>query len=131
MEKKTKTIVMIEDNRLNRKLVRALLREKGVEILEAIDAESGILLIREEKPDLVLMDVQLPGMDGLTATSIIKNDPVLKEIPVIVLTSYAMAGDAEKARSAGCDSYMAKPIEIHSFRHIVQDLLHPCKEKAI
>jgi CheY-like chemotaxis protein len=122
-----KTIVMIEDNALNRKLAKALLRGEDFRILEAVDAESGIQLVREERPDLILMDVQLPGMDGLTATSIIKNDPSLKRIPVLVLTSYAMAGDAQKAKAAGCDSYIAKPIEIHSFRHIVQDLLHISK----
>ncbi len=121
MEKKT--ILVIEDNDLNRKLMRALLRPDNFRILEAEDAQSGICVAREQRPDLILMDIQLPGMDGLTATSILKKDPLLKDIPVVAVTSYAMSGDSEKARSAGCDRYITKPIDIHSFKDLIHDLL--------
>ena len=99
---KTKTILVIEDNKLNMKLVNGLVKIGKYRMLEAIDAESGIELIREQRPDLVLMDIQLPGMDGLSATKIIKEDPDLKDIPIVALTSYAMQGDEEKALAAGC-----------------------------
>jgi CheY-like chemotaxis protein len=127
MEKKT--ILMIEDNELNRKLIRALLPREEFLLLEAEDAESGIRLIRERSPDLILMDIQLPGMDGLTATSIIKKDPCLKGIPVMALTSYAMEGDAEKAKVVGCDRYMTKPIDTRLFRVIVRELLGSSKRQ--
>jgi CheY-like chemotaxis protein len=127
MEKKT--ILMIEDNELNRKLIRALLPREEFLLIEAEDAESGIRLIRERNPDLILMDIQLPGMDGLTATSIIKKDPLLKGIPIMALTSYAMEGDAEKARAMGCDRYMTKPIDTRLFRGIVRELLASSKGK--
>ncbi|MGD9066036.1 MAG: response regulator, partial [Desulfobacterales bacterium] len=93
---KTKTILVIEDNKLNMKLVKELINIGKYRMLEANDAESGIQQIREQQPDLVLMDIQLPGMDGLSATKIIKEDPALKDIPIIGLTSYAMQGDEEK-----------------------------------
>ncbi len=121
MEKKT--ILVIEDNDLNRKLIRALLRPEDLRILEAQDAQSGIRLAREQRPDLILMDIQLPGMDGLTATSILKQDPLLKGIPIVAVTSYAMAGDEAKARKAGCDRYITKPIDIHSFKDLICKLL--------
>ncbi len=121
MEKKT--ILVIEDNDLNRKLMRALLRPEDFRILEAEDAQSGICMAREQRPDLILMDIQLPGMDGLTATSILKQDPLLKHIPVVAVTSYAMAGDSEKARSAGCDRYITKPIDIRSFKELIRNIL--------
>jgi len=109
------TVLVIEDNELNLKLVRSLLTLGQYQILEAANAEKGIELAREYHPDLILMDVQLPGMDGLTATRIIKKDPDLKEIPVMALTSYAMSGDEGKAIEAGCDGYMTKPIDTRSF----------------
>jgi two-component system, cell cycle response regulator DivK len=121
MEKKI--ILVIEDNDLNRKLIRALLRSEDVRILEAQDAQSGMRLAREQRPDLVLMDIQLPGMDGLTATSILKKDPLLASMPIVALTSYAMAGDEEKARKAGCDGYITKPIDVHSFKDLICGLL--------
>jgi CheY-like chemotaxis protein len=92
-------------------------------MLEAIDAESGIEQIREQRPDLVLMDIQLPGMDGLSATKIIKEDPSLKDIPVVALTSYAMQGDEEKALEAGCSGYIAKPIDTRKFLETISQYL--------
>jgi len=114
-----KIVLVIEDNELNRKLVMALLQKGSYRVLEADNAESGLDLARNGKPDLILMDVQLPGMDGLTATRILKNDPVLKNIPVVALTAYAMEGDVEKAKEAGCDGYLTKPIDFHNFFDVV------------
>jgi CheY-like chemotaxis protein len=112
---KNKVILVVEDNELNMKLVRSLLQLGHFDVLEAKDAESGIELAKKKKPDLIFMDIQLPGMDGLHATQIIRKDPVLKEIPVVALTSYAMHGDEQKAKSAGCDGYITKPIDTRNF----------------
>lgn len=109
------TILIIEDNPMNTKLVRDLLQSGGYKTLEAQDASSGLEMARREKPDLILMDIELPGMDGLEATRILKNDPVTAGIPVLAVTAYAMKGDAEKALDAGCDGYVSKPIDIHQF----------------
>ena len=118
---KDKTILVVEDNPLNMKLVRTLLRNDSFRVLEAGNAERGLDLAREEKPDLILMDIQLPGMDGLSAVKILKADPVLKSVPVAALTSYAMEGDVEKARNAGCDGYISKPIDTRSFLETVHN----------
>ena len=118
-----KTILVVEDNELNMKLVRGLIKIGKYCMLEATDAESGIEQIREQRPDLVLMDIQLPGMDGLSATKIIKEDPALKDIPVVALTSYAMQGDEEKALEAGCRGYIAKPIDTRKFLETVAQYL--------
>jgi len=114
-----KTVLVIEDNEMNMKLVRSLLQIGKYSILEAIDAESGIQLAREHHPDLILMDIQLPGLDGLSATRKIKNDQAVKDICVVALTSYAMQGDEEKTRNAGCAGYIAKPIDTRSFLETV------------
>ena len=118
-----KTILVVEDNKLNMKLVRGLIKIGKYRMLEAMDAETGIQLIREERPDLVLMDIQLPGMDGLSATEVIKADPDLKDIPIVALTSYAMQGDKEKALAAGCSGYIAKPIDTRQFLETVSQFL--------
>ncbi len=116
---KIKTILVVEDNELNMKLVRDILKIGKYNVLEATDAESGIQLARDQHPDLVLMDIQLPGMDGLCATKTIKEDPSLKDIPIVALTSYAMQGDREKAIEAGCAGYIAKPIDTRTFLETV------------
>jgi CheY-like chemotaxis protein len=116
---RNRKILVIEDNALNMKLVRSLLKIGKFEILEAEDAESGIQLMRQHLPDLVLMDVQLPGMNGLKATRMIKRDPTIKEIPIVALTSYAMQGDEEKAAEAGCSGYITKPIDTKSFLQVI------------
>lgn len=108
-------ILVIEDNRMNMKLVRSLLQLKKFEVIEAEDGEKGIKLAEESLPNLILMDIQLPGIDGLTATSIIKKNPDLKHIPIIALTSHAMRGDDLKAREAGCEGYITKPIDTRHF----------------
>jgi CheY-like chemotaxis protein len=120
---KIKTILVVEDNKLNMKLVNGLIKIGKYRMIEAIDAESGIELIREQRPDLVLMDIQLPGMDGLSATKVIKEDPDLKDIPIVALTSYAMQGDKEKALAAGCTGYITKPIDTRKFLETVSQYL--------
>ena len=120
---KIKTILVVEDNKLNMKLVRGLIKIGKYRMLEANNSELGIQLIREQLPDLVLMDIQLPGMDGLSATKIIKEDPDLKDIPIVALTSYAMQGDKEKALAAGCTGYIAKPIDTRKFLETVSQYL--------
>jgi CheY-like chemotaxis protein len=120
---KIKTILVIEDNKLNMKLVNGLIKIGKYRMLEAIDAESGIQLIREQRPDLVLMDIQLPGMDGLSATKVIKEDPDLKDIPIVALTSFAMQGDEEKALAVGCTGYITKPIDTRKFLETVSQYL--------
>ena len=96
------TILVVEDNEMNLKLVRSLLQLGKYRVIEAGDAEKGIQLARDQRPLLILMDIQLPGMDGLSATRLLKEDPELKAIPILALTSYAMQGDEEKAIDAGC-----------------------------
>ena len=118
-----KTILVIEDNALNTKLVRSLLAIGKYSVLEASDAESGIQLAREKRPDLILMDMQLPGMDGLDATRLIKTDPDLKRIPIIALTSREMDGDDRKAIEAGCDGYLSKPIDTRGFLKTIDQYL--------
>ena len=110
-----KTIVVIEDNQLNMKLLRGLLNIGGFAVLEAEDAENGIQLIEKYKPDLILMDIQLPHMDGLEATRIIKHQPSSRDIPVIAISAHAMEGDKQKAFDAGCNGYITKPIETRCF----------------
>ncbi len=118
-----KTILVVEDNELNMKLVRDLLTIGKYSTLEAKDAEVGLQLAHEHQPDLILMDIQLPGMDGLEATRMIREDPVLKNVPVVALTSYAMQGDEDKAKDAGCSGYMSKPIDTRRFLETVSQYL--------
>ena len=110
-----KTVLVIEDNELNMKLIRSLLQIGQYHVVEATDAETGIRLAHDNHPDLILMDIQLPGMDGLSATKVIKGDDALKATPVVALTSYAMQGDEKKAMDAGCVAYITKPLETRSF----------------
>ncbi|UCF91996.1 MAG: response regulator [Desulfobacterales bacterium] len=117
------TVLVIEDNELNLKLVRGLLTLDKYGVLEATDAEAGIQLVRAHRPDLILMDIQLPGMDGLTATREIKKDPDLARIPIVALTSYAMQGDEEKALAAGCAGYITKPIDTRQFLEMIAQFL--------
>src|SRR3954462_12555399 len=98
----------VEKNPANRPLPRSLLESAGHVVSKAIDAEAGLTMARDEQPDIILMDIQLPGMDGLQATALLKADPVTKSIPVIALTALAMKGDEERIRAAGCDGYIAK-----------------------
>ena len=108
-------ILVVEDNPANMTLATFLLQSAGYTVLSATDAETGLTLARNEQPDLVLMDIQLPGMDGLTATALLKGDQATRAIPVIALTALAMKGDEERIRAAGCDGYIAKPLAYREF----------------
>ena len=105
----SKRILVVEDHEDNRQILRDLLSSAGYEMVEAHDGEAALPAAALHKPDLILMDIQLPLLDGYEATRRIKADPALKAIPVIVVTSYALSGDEAKARAAGCDAYVAKP----------------------
>jgi two-component system, cell cycle response regulator DivK len=105
----SKRILVVEDQEDNRRILRDLLTSVGYQIIEAEDGESGITAAEAQRPDLILMDIQMPIMDGYEATRQIKANPELRAIPIIVVTSYALSGDEDKARSAGCDDYIAKP----------------------
>jgi two-component system cell cycle response regulator DivK len=104
-----RTILYVEDNEYNRKIVRQLLSRTSYRLIEAVDGEAGVALAKSEKPDLILMDVQLPKMSGLDATKALRADPETKDIPIVVITSFAMSGDRERATAAGASGYLAKP----------------------
>jgi two-component system cell cycle response regulator DivK len=108
-------ILIVEDNADNMFLTVMLLQSAGHDVLTAVDAEAGLTLARREHPDLILMDVQLPGMDGLAATALLKADDGTVGIPVVALTALAMKGDQERILAAGCDGYIAKPMRMHEF----------------
>jgi two-component system, cell cycle response regulator DivK len=109
------TVLVVEDNAANMTLAIFLLQSAGHTVLSARDAEAGLTLARDEQPQLILMDIQLPGMDGLEATQLLKRDAVTRAIPVIALTALAMKGDEERIRAAGCDGYIAKPMRYREF----------------
>ncbi len=120
-----KTILVIEDNEMNMKLMRAVLKTGNYRMLEAMDAETGLRLVREHRPDLILMDIQLPGMDGLSATKIIKADPDLKDIPIFALSGFAMESDKEKAADLGLAGYIVKPISVKGLLETLANCLNP------
>jgi len=105
----SKRILVVEDQEDNRQILRDLLTSADFEVIEAEDGETGLVAAAAHRPDLILMDIQLPGLDGYEATRRIKADAALQAIPLIVVTSYALAGDDDKARAAGCDAYISKP----------------------
>ena len=108
-------ILVVEDNPANMKLALTLLESAGHQVVSATDAEAGLMLARAEQPGLILMDIQLPGMDGLEATTRLKADAATSAIPVIALTALAMKGDESRMRAAGCDGYITKPIRYQDF----------------
>jgi len=105
----TKRILVVEDQPDNRQIIRDMLAATDYEIIEAEDGEQALAAIAKQRPDLILMDIQLPVMDGYEATRRIKADPALRSIPIIAVTSYALSGEEKKARAAGCDDYVPKP----------------------
>jgi len=109
------SILVVEDNTANMTLAVYLLESAGHTVLSATDAEAGLVIARTARPDLILMDIQLPGMDGLEATAQLKGDDATRAIPVIALTALAMKGDEERIRAAGCDGYIAKPMRYKEF----------------
>jgi len=116
-------ILIIEDNPANMRLASLLLEKAGHAVLRAVDAEAGLALARSNQPDLILMDIQLPGMDGLAATVLLKQDPATAAIPIIALTAMAMKEDEEKTRVAGCDAYIAKPLRYQELYAAIDTLL--------
>lgn len=119
----TATVLVIEDTPANMKLVSMLLEHAGHRVLQATDAAEGIALACEQLPDLILMDIQLPGMDGLEATRQLKANAATCRIKVVALTAFAMKGDEERMLAAGCDAYIAKPIQYKEFLADVARLL--------
>ena len=116
-------ILYIEDNEYNRKIVRQLLGRTSYQLVEAVDGESGVALAQQLVPQLILMDVQLPKMSGLDATRMLKADPRTSGIPIIVITSFALSGDREKAAVAGADNYLAKPYSPRELLALVRQYL--------
>lgn len=118
-----KVILIVEDDPKSLELFRDLLQVSRYTTLEATDGRQGVELAKERKPDLILMDIHLPVMDGLETTKVLKADPATREIPIVALTASAMAGDEERALQAGCDGYITKPIDIRGFLDKVAELL--------
>ena len=119
-----KTVLVVEDNELNMKLFHDLLEAHGYNILQTKDGMDALRIAREHRPDLILMDIQLPEVSGLEVTKWIKEDENLKSIPVIAVTAFAMKGDEEKIREGGCEAYIAKPISVTNFLETVQKFLN-------
>jgi CheY-like chemotaxis protein len=117
------TILVVEDNDKNRELVKDILDLQGYRVLEAHDGAEAVAMAQEHMPDLVIMDIQMPIMDGITAAKIIKNNPVTSSITMIALTSFAMKGDRERFMEAGFDDYIAKPIDTRKLPGIVKNFL--------
>ncbi|NUM80568.1 response regulator [bacterium] len=118
-----KKILIVEDNDLNLRLVRMLLRYESYQFIEALNGEDAIDMASKEHPDLIVLDIQIPKIDGYQVAKKLKSDPVLKKIPIFALTAYAMKGDAEKILEAGCDRYMSKPLDTEVFKKIVKELM--------
>jgi two-component system cell cycle response regulator DivK len=117
------TVLVVEDNPANMRLCSLLLRNAGHSVLCAVDAETGLTMAHAERPDLILMDIQLPGMDGLAATALLKQAPDTAAIPIIALTAMAMKDDQKKSEMAGCDAYIAKPLRYQQLYAAIDSLL--------
>ena len=113
-------VMVVEDNEKNRKLMRVVLKAKGYNVIEATTGEEALNLLKNQKPNIILMDIQLPGIDGLTLIKQIKADSVTKEIPIIAVTAYAMKGDEQKILDTGCEAYMSKPINTQELPIIIE-----------
>jgi two-component system cell cycle response regulator DivK len=118
-----KTILYVEDNEFNRKIVRHLLAHTSYRLIEATDGEAGVTTARESLPDLIIMDIQLPRVSGLDATRRLRAQPLTARIPIIVITSFALAGDEEKARDAGAAAYLAKPYSPRELLQMIRQLV--------
>ena len=123
MEKTMNKILLIEDNEMNRDMLSRRLERKGFEVIIATDGQAGVDMASSTSPDIILMDLSLPGIDGWEATRQIKADPATQAIPIIALTAHAMAGDEDKARKAGCDDYDTKPINLNRLLDKIKNLL--------
>ena len=120
----SKSILVVEDNELNMKLFHDLLEAQGYNVLQSRDGMEALKLARTHKPDLILMDIQLPEVSGLEVTKWLKEDEALRSIPVIAVTAFAMKGDEEKIREGGCEAYISKPISVVNFLETVQKFLN-------
>lgn len=118
-----KSILIVEDNELNAKLFRDLLSSRGHRIVETRDGTEAVRLVHAEKPDLILMDIQLPEISGFDLIKMIKSDSAICNIPIIAVTAFAMKGDEERIRSSGCDDYLSKPISVSAFLQKTQHYL--------
>jgi CheY-like chemotaxis protein len=118
-----KRVLVVEDNALNMKLFRILLGQAGYDVMEAGDAETALRIAREQTPHLILMDIQLPGMDGLGATRLLKQDETLREVPIVAVTSYAMPEDQARTAAAGCCGYVSKPIDTRHFVEYISQFI--------
>jgi two-component system cell cycle response regulator DivK len=116
-------ILIVDDNAMNIDLVSFLLAADGMQVESAADAAQASACIAAQHPDLILMDIQMPGVDGLELTRRLKADPATRHIPIVALTAYAMKGDEERMLAAGCDGYIAKPVEVATFTHHVRSFL--------
>ena len=123
-------ILVVEDNPMNLELVRDILTAEGYEVLEAADGATGVAIATLERPALILMDLQLPRLDGLEAARLIRADPRLAGIPIVAVTAHAMKGDDEKARAAGCDGFVTKPIQVREFAATVAAFLKRTKSES-
>ena len=123
----SKRILVVEDQEDNRRILRYLLRSADYQVLEEITGEDGVAAAERERPDLILMDIQLPGLDGCEATRRIKGNPALRHIPIIVVTSYALSGDDVRAFEAGCDAYVTKPFDLHQLLAKIQEYLREAR----
>ena len=124
------TVLVIEDNEKNRRLVRVLLRSRHYQILEAASGDEALAILERQRPDLILMDIQLPEIDGLSLTRLIKEDMRHTDVPIIALTAYAMKGDQEKFIEAGCDGYISKPINTREFPALIESYLRKGSENG-
>jgi two-component system, cell cycle response regulator DivK len=117
------SILIVDDNLANMKLVRVLLSSEGYDVHTALDAQQALTELRSSRPDLILMDIQLPGMDGLELTRRLKSDPATRDIKIVGLTAYAMRGDQERILAAGCDGYIPKPIDTRTLPNSIKGYL--------
>lgn len=115
-----KNVLVVEDNEKNRKLMRVILKAKGYTVIEAATGEEALGILKTQKPDIILMDIQLPGIDGITLAKQIKADTAIKDIPIIAVTAYAMKGDEQKILDAGCNAYVSKPINTQELPLMVE-----------
>lgn len=118
-----KTILVVEDNPVNMRLVRLLLRTHGYAVQEAANGQDALIWLRTGHPDLILLDIELPGLDGFTVAAMLKSDAQTRAIPLIAITAYAMIGDAERVLAAGCDAYVAKPIDDTALLEVIERCL--------
>ena len=116
---KRKKVLIVEDNELNMKLFQDLLEAHGIDTIETRDGQNVLQIAREQAPDLILMDIQLPEVSGLDVTKWLKEDEELKSIPVIAVTAFAMKGDEQKIRDGGCEDYISKPISVTNFLEVI------------